>query len=109
MLISDGDWERLALDRLQADQQATQWTDPVEEPDHQSLMATRPIPRPPFTSSSASSPGDSTSSSCSQSTNDDAWKRTVVLNLDGHIGHITSTLLPWNDADELHARIAQAF
>ena len=105
MPIIDEDWERLVLDRIQAEHQPIQWTDPAEEDDHHSLMARRPRPAPPSDRISSSS-AMSSSSTCPSSPREKVWKRTVILTLDGRIA---SSLWPWNDGDELHEHAAQAF
>ena len=108
MVINEELWQNLVRPRFQA---AGLVPENIEhgpqhhENDFTNFMARRPQPKAAF--SSPSSPtSTSRTSSRSRTSSEVEWKRTVIFSLDGR-AH--SALLPWQDGDELHDRVATAF
>lgn len=100
MMVDDATWENIAIQRIRENFETAPHH--FEEDEQVAMMARRPRPRSTSSQSSMTSP--SSSRSCTLS--EDEWKRTVVFSLDGQV---ESVLLPWNNADELHLRVAHAF
>ena len=105
ILPPDDDWEHRVLERIRRGEPPN---DPAhdqeeEEPDHLHLMARQFRSRSRSTTSPSATP-TSTSSACSSESG--IWKRTVVFNLEGQA---ESMLLPWDDGQLLHERIAASF
>eukprot|EP00435_Cladocopium_sp_Y103_P050915 s299_g15.t1 len=114
MMIAEDEWEERVFERLREHHQHGQgapFSDPTAaSSDQTSLMARRPRPLRPSSSSSAtrSSSTDTCTSSTSSSTlgSFSSWQRTVVFDLHGRTA---SVLVPWDDGDELLRRVAHAF